>query len=1266
MSSLLKDKSKGGDSIQVYIRIRPPADNFGSNLCVNVTSPTSLSIKSTANSNPKEFTFDHVSDQHTDQETVFEAVGKKIVEGCIEGYNGTIFAYGQTGSGKTFTMLGPSENFSSGWNRELRGVIPRALEYLFQLIQRKIELHGDQVEFLCKCSFLEIYNEQIYDLLNLVSTSSLQLRESLNRGVFVDGNKEIMVATATEAYQVLQQGWDHRHVAATSMNRESSRSHAVFTVSIESKDKTGDITKVRQSVLNLVDLAGSERQRDTCATGARLKEAGNINKSLSVLGNVIMSLVDIGNGKSRHVPYRDSKLTFLLRDSVGGNARTYIVANVHPNSHCCGETLSTLYFAQRAKMIKNKARVNEDAQGDILALQNEIKRLKFLLTQSSVDTKPQGDAVNFKQWFLQAMELWKLHSLEVERTNTKVASLKNVIAKNEKALMSARMIIKFRDSAIERMKNKSVSETSENNDKEIQLLQSEIKVLTEQLQSHPNTVMLVHKNTELQQEVDRLRSVPAVTSFLQFTVSRKAKLLAEFEKLVKENQEPSTKETEPSVQPVNNERLQELQDEMKNAKKLHKDEITNLNTKITELQTELAGVKSERSELEKMLQTSQDGARLQIKQLNSIHNSTLRTLTTPQKKGQTLKRIGSETKCSSARKLLKSSSKDSIFNILDSSMDSSFNLLSDVHDIEDEMSNVALKLELESELECKNKLEQQVVTLERECNQLRQQLAVVEGKCSAVQKGITEQQAENNSIKEKLGQELEEARENVEKLKFENKIQLEEIQDLRIMMKSADRELNDKKSLLAESQKVMQQKLASFQSSHDLMQEDLRLKTSEIQELCVRVEQHETEVLTLTADNDVMRDRMMSSDAQLRDCEETIAQFRGELEQAQTQLKLSHKIMESSNREQEIICEKLQEENKNLRKELSHTVNESNASKMEISKLQVKLENGEKNMKNDKIAMSALLAQVSELRGAMSFRDIATEQLRSELEENKEKLSSQQQEIEKYESQKSKYVDELVSLRDEFEQTKSKYQFEVDNLQDDLTGLTDHYAKLESELHERDEKIKKIEEEQLQGGRERIAQLEIQLQSKEQVAEQLQRDHTSFAVQVAADKAQIHDDHVTEKSELERAWEERLSCVTRSEAEQRRKLELELDEAKQKLTQHENHIKLQEEVHRTKQLSDEVERLKSELQEENELRKSAEQEFQLLSNENAKLAGHTNHLQKIHYLQKLKGDLIDITNERNALRIKCERQSETIRNAEKQSGVKKPRLSKSPNPKSST
>lgn len=282
---------------------------------------------------------------------------------------------GQTGSGKTFTMQGPVNMEDGSIDYSRRGLIPRTFEYLFDRIGEEERKSDGTISYFCKCAYVEIYNECIYDLL-VPEGNVCTLREDAKKGVFVEGCREEVIHSPQDAFSIFEQGSRNRHVAETSMNRESSRSHSVFTIFIQSKKSDGEVMDIREARFNLVDLAGSERQLYSGTAGIRLKEAGNINKSLLALSNVINALVDIANGKPRHVHYRDSRLTFLLRDSLGGNAKTSIIAAVSPSSLCQAETLSTLRFAQRAKQIKNKAVVNKDIQGNVVELQAEVRRLR--------------------------------------------------------------------------------------------------------------------------------------------------------------------------------------------------------------------------------------------------------------------------------------------------------------------------------------------------------------------------------------------------------------------------------------------------------------------------------------------------------------------------------------------------------------------------------------------------------------------------------------------------------------------------------------------------------------------------------------------------------------------------------------------------------------------------------------------------------------------------------------------------------------------------
>jgi Kinesin motor domain len=288
-------------------------------------------------------------------------------------YNGTIFAYGQTGCGKTHTMQGLQEP------AELRGVIPNSFDHIFE----NIRAAAAGTVFLVRCSYLEIYNEEIRDLLSSDPKKRLELREDANKGVYTKDLINEVVSDQVAINAVMERGQGNRTVGSTLMNQTSSRSHSIFTIVIEmnAADESGK-DHIRVGKLNLVDLAGSERQSKTGASGDRLKEGCKINLSLSALGNVISALVDQAKGK--HIPYRDSKLTRLLQDSLGGNTKTLMVAAISPADYNYDETMSTLRYANRAKNIKNKPKINEDPKDTMLRqYKEEIEALKRALQEQT-------------------------------------------------------------------------------------------------------------------------------------------------------------------------------------------------------------------------------------------------------------------------------------------------------------------------------------------------------------------------------------------------------------------------------------------------------------------------------------------------------------------------------------------------------------------------------------------------------------------------------------------------------------------------------------------------------------------------------------------------------------------------------------------------------------------------------------------------------------------------------------------------------------------
>ena len=336
------------------------------------------------------FTFDRVFDTNSKQSDVFNFSIKSTVDDILNGYNGTVFAYGQTGAGKSYTMMGSDID-----DEVTKGIIPRIVEQIFASI---LSSPGN-IEYTVRVSYMEIYMERIRDLLQ-PQNDNLPVHEEKSRGVYVKGLLEIYVSSVQEVYEVMRRGGLARATAATNMNQESSRSHSIFVVTITQKNvETGS---AKSGQLFLVDLAGSEKVGKTGASGQTLEEAKKINKSLSALGMVINSLTD---GKSTHIPYRDSKLTRILQESLGGNSRTTLIINCSPSSYNVEETLGTLRFGVRAKAIKNKAKINAELSPMELKLllkkaQHQITTYESYLAdlQGEVQSWRVGETVPKEKW----------------------------------------------------------------------------------------------------------------------------------------------------------------------------------------------------------------------------------------------------------------------------------------------------------------------------------------------------------------------------------------------------------------------------------------------------------------------------------------------------------------------------------------------------------------------------------------------------------------------------------------------------------------------------------------------------------------------------------------------------------------------------------------------------------------------------------------------------------------------------------------------------
>ncbi|XP_061282786.1 kinesin-like protein KIF13B isoform X3 [Bos javanicus] len=391
----------GDSKVKVAVRIRPMnrreidlhtkcvVDVDANKVILNPVN-TNLS-KGDARSQPKVFAYDHcfwsmdesVRDKYAGQDDVFKCLGENILQNAFDGYNACVFAYGQTGSGKSYTMMGTADQ---------PGLIPRLCSGLFERTQKE---ENEEQSFKVEVSYMEIYNEKVRDLLDPKgSRQTLKVREHSVLGPYVDGLSKLAVTSYKDIESLMSEGNKSRTVAATNMNEESSRSHAVFKITLTHTlyDVKSGTSGEKVGKLSLVDLAGSERATKTGAAGDRLKEGSNINKSLTTLGLVISALADQGAGKSKNkfVPYRDSVLTWLLKDSLGGNSKTAMVATVSPAADNYDETLSTLRYADRAKHIVNHAVVNEDPNARIIRdLREEVEKLREQLTKAEAMKSPE-------------------------------------------------------------------------------------------------------------------------------------------------------------------------------------------------------------------------------------------------------------------------------------------------------------------------------------------------------------------------------------------------------------------------------------------------------------------------------------------------------------------------------------------------------------------------------------------------------------------------------------------------------------------------------------------------------------------------------------------------------------------------------------------------------------------------------------------------------------------------------------------------------------
>ncbi|CAG5866434.1 unnamed protein product [Menidia menidia] len=1111
--STLLAASGDGDSIKVFVRVRPLTQGTGlttdgdQSLCLMVTSPSTIRLLSKPE--PRTFTYDHVADMDTSQDAVFNSVAKNIVESCINGYNGTIFAYGQTGSGKTFTMLGPSEldNFTD----ELRGVIPRSFEYLFFLINQEVERSPKSKRFLCKCSFIEIYNEQIYDLLDTAS-ASLFLRENIKKGVFVEGAVEKFVSSAPEAYQVLSMGWRNRRVASTSMNRESSRSHAVFTMTLESKETINEVVNIRMSQLNLVDLAGSERQKDTHTEGSRLKEASSINRSLMCLGQVIMALVDVSNGKNRHICYRDSKLTFLLRDSLGGNAKTYIIANVHPGSKCFGETLSTLHFAQRAKLIKNKAVINEDTQGNVRQLQAEVRKLKEQLSlalacpgvDSGRDVAPGGPElamvsfvenqqnVLYKPKFMSAVRLWKRLDDEKRLLLKKVAQLEEAWTQKDKFIHSSRMIIRFREDHISRLektlKEGQISSSDMQSQAVIDQLKEEIKILRDQVEHHPKMTRYAAENYSLREENRQLRSLESVMKAEEVAEQVGVELEEAFQRAVESERctetsaVSSTSATAVAVSAATIEKL--------NAKLLQKqsdltaalqafEEYKEISKKqLSQLESEKRYLDKSNRHLENILEATHTYKKQEVSELNRIHVETIKILTTPTKAYNLRSRL---VPLASPEHL--NGNDDDGENIWAEQPPSDMTemaLTEELRHVQDQVSQFQTQL---NEEELKNsKLLQQVAKLEEHIAMKSKEADHKDEQLSAERANRSKDQLAYEDTVNNLQTRLQSEQQAAAVLRSE-------IRDLRLVLQSSDKELASAKSELkgglSEHRQEMSQ-LSNSLISTQLQLDKVKLEWEQLLEQH-RILQDSFEQLQAEAKFEADQARQ-----QLHDRQQEIDRLKAEARDLDNSLQaererigsLTSQLLENKENTSKELIETM-EQNTQLRKQVSDAITQNQQQSSQVADLEQNLAAAnegiktlEQKIEQDKDVLVDLMNQTRELRGELSQREETIGHLTEDLKDITEKYNSACLERENTKEQNSKMQTEICALKESSDRREASNKIEVEVLQEEICYATEEVERLTKVLGEQDSL--------LQTSQEQMAQKDVIIKNLKQKLQQQQ------------------------------------------------------------------------------------------------------------------------------------------------------------------------------------
>ncbi|XP_045327392.1 centromere-associated protein E isoform X2 [Leopardus geoffroyi] len=1059
----------------------------------------------------KSFNFDRVFHSNETTKNVYEEIAVPIIDSAIQGYNGTIFAYGQTASGKTYTMMG-SEDYL--------GVIPRAIHDIFQ----KIKKFPDR-EFLLRVSYMEIYNETITDLLcDTQKMKPLIIREDFNRNVYVADLTEEVVYTSEMALKWITKGEKNRHYGITKMNQRSSRSHTIFRMILESREK-GEPSNcdgsVKVSHLNLVDLAGSERAAQTGAEGVRLKEGCNINRSLFILGQVIKKLSDGQVGG--FINYRDSKLTRILQNSLGGNAKTRIICTITPVSF--DETLTTLQFASTAKYMKNTPYVNEVSSDEALLkrYRKEIMDLKKQLEEVSLETRAQAMEKDQLAQLLEEKDL--LQKVQIEKiqnltrmlvTSSSLTSQQELKAKRKRRvtwclgkinkMKDSNYLNEFNMSANVTKTHKAavtmIGEIDESISSESDIFSNTLDPLTE-VEWNPATKLLSQEN--LESELNSLRA-------------NYDNLILDYEQLRRENEEMELKLKEKND-------LDEFEALERKAEKdqemqlIH--EISNLKNLVKHAEVYNQDLENELSSKVELLREKEE----QIKKLQKYIDC--------QKSEDTKMDLSYSSESTEDLKQMKQTLLDAEGVALDAKRESAF-LRSENLELKEkmkELANAYKQMEndiqlYQSQLEAKKKMQ---VDLEKELqssfNEITKLTSLIDGKvpkdllCNLelerkitdLQKELNKEVEENEALRKEvnllsalkpLPSELEILRKEIhdkseelyiiiserdklfsEVVQKENRIQdlLEEIEKTKndlattqMNYKSTDQEFQDLKNHLEFEQKykmVLEENARMNQEIGNLSKQAQKLGLSSdalSTELCPKtkeLQQKATESQEVLNEMEELKEQLESRDSRLQTVEKEKALIAEQLQQ--TLVEIRTLTQERDDLKQ--LQESLQIERDQLKSDIQDTVN------MNID-TQEQLRNALESLKQHQETINTLKMRISE----ETSRNLHTEE---NLGETKDEFQEKMADTDKKQNLKAKNTQALIANVEDNELTEQQRKIfsliqEKNELQQMLESITAEKEQLKTDLRENIEMMIENQEELRILGGELKRQQEIITQEK--------------------------------------------------------------------------------------------------------------------------------------------------------------------------------------------